>query len=99
MVPVVRLGPVLRPPLPANGLNVVPRSDEQGRRSGSLIGMSGSKLFQRTGAPVGCPGKLDELLSGIGGVANAAGGSITISYTALVITATRIELDEAVPRV
>jgi hypothetical protein len=35
------------------------------------------------------------LLSGIGDVVDAAGGSISISYTALVITATRIKPDDA----
>jgi len=39
------------------------------------------------------PEKLDELLSGMGDVVDAAGTSITVSYTALVITATRISPD------
>ncbi len=41
------------------------------------------------------PEKLNELLSGIGRVVDAAGGSITINYTALVITATRTGPDDA----
>jgi SAM-dependent methyltransferase len=41
------------------------------------------------------PEKLDALLSGIGNVVDAAGGSITIGYTALVITARRITQDHA----
>ena len=43
------------------------------------------------------PEKLDALLSGIGAAVDAAGGSITISYTALVVTATRIGLDDVMP--
>jgi SAM-dependent methyltransferase len=41
------------------------------------------------------PAKLRELLSGVGDVVDAAGGSITISYTALVITAIRIKGDDS----
>ena len=41
------------------------------------------------------PDKLSEVLSGIGRVVDDAGGNITISYTALVITATRIRPDDA----
>jgi SAM-dependent methyltransferase len=37
------------------------------------------------------PDNLAELLSGLGDVVDAAGGSITIGYTAVVITATRIK--------
>jgi SAM-dependent methyltransferase len=38
--------------------------------------------------------KLNEVLTGIGSVIGDAGGSITIGYTALVITATRIRPDD-----
>ncbi|MGO9159242.1 MAG: hypothetical protein ACLP7J_00805 [Streptosporangiaceae bacterium] len=35
------------------------------------------------------PGKLDELLAGIGTAIDAAGGSLMMCYTAVVVTATR----------
>lgn len=38
------------------------------------------------------PEQLGDLLSGIGDVVDAAGGSFTIGYAALVITATRHNL-------
>jgi hypothetical protein len=37
---------------------------------------------------------LNEVLTGIGSLIGDAGGSITIGYTALVITATRIRPDD-----
>ena len=40
------------------------------------------------------PEKLNEVLSGIGRLVDDAGGSITISYTALVVTATRTRPDD-----
>jgi hypothetical protein len=36
------------------------------------------------------PGKLDELLAGIGAAIDAKGGSFTMEYAAVVVTATRI---------
>ena len=39
------------------------------------------------------PEKLAELLTGIGDVIDAAGGGITVGYTAVVVTATRVGAD------
>jgi hypothetical protein len=37
------------------------------------------------------PGKLEELLAGVGTASDAAGGSFTVGYTSVVVTAARIE--------